>query len=468
MIQSVSQQSSRRVFAPLIETRSDVLLIILGIFFSLIISIGFLVYQMKHPGCCDADNYREIAQTYVDKGLLASHPYANLRTYFYPLALSYLLSLAHTINIRMEIVVWIFQWFVYTAATLVLSLAVARKNKKYGIVTFLLSGINIFISPYFSTTLTDSLYTSLTIFWFAAAIAMAGAGGQSSFPTKTRLLISATLMSGAILAIRPAGVWVAGGTAFLLLSQVLRIFRTDRSLNAAARLLGLIVACFLFFVLPLIPQVLINDSLYNKMTPFPVENLGSRQIIWGIQYLKYGTNMSRLGQMQMNYVNPFLENESEAEEAMLWYQHHPLAGAAIIGIKFVGAFDFDYLTPYIYDVRPFYRWPSAFVSLSIFFFGLWGLFRYTFFRGSHIQRFFGERFFPAVCLLLWGAVTLVSALELRFTLPILTLFIVLGIERVSFVAALRGRKLALAVGASLVSLSFLLIVASFISGTKYI
>jgi hypothetical protein len=462
MSKSASRFKFGKGLAPLIENRHDAILIICGIVISLIISGGFLIYQMKHRGCCDAQSYLEIAQKYASGGIFAEHPHAKLRSYLYPLALSCLLNLANAVNVKLDIVVWLFQWLVYVAAALALSLTISKKNKKIAIIAFMLFCINVFISPYLSITLTDALYTSLAIFWFAAAISYEAVPSESELVLKRWPLLLAALLSGAILAIRPAGIWVAAVTASLFISRCCRMFQAHKTIKSALRILGIFVVGLMLFLAPLIPQMLINHFHFAKITPFPVLNLGGTQFRWGIRYLKYGTNLSGPGDVEMFYINPFLKSEASS----LWYLRHPLSGSATIAAKFIGAFDFDYLLPYIYDIRPFYRWPSAFISLSILFFGLWGLLHYAFNRDACVQRIFGERFLPAFCLLAWGAVTLLSALELRFTLPILALLMVFCIERLIFIAALRGKKLAMAAGAYLLAISFLLIVADFISRTN--
>jgi hypothetical protein len=44
----------------------------------------------------------------------------------------------------------------------------------------------------------------------------------------------------------------------------------------------------------------------------------------------------------------------------------------------------------------------------------------------------GPRFLPLICFTTWSAVSLVSAMELRFTLPMYALLLPFTVERVSF------------------------------------
>ncbi len=130
----------------------------------------------------------------------------------------------------------------------------------------------------------------------------------------------------------------------------------------------------------------------------------------------------------MFYPNPFFE-VTQGALGLSWYFKNPLSALATLILKFVSAFDFDYILPYIYNLKPWYRWVSGFFSLSIFYFGLWGVISYTFSKTKE-TFFFGPRLFPLVCLASWASVALLSMYELRFGLPMLVLFFLFSAERI--------------------------------------
>jgi hypothetical protein len=85
--------------------------------------------------------------------------------------------------------------------------------------------------------------------------------------------------------------------------------------------------------------------------------------------------------------------------------------------KFVGAFDFDYLVPYP-NTGYGLSWLTTTISFLILLTSLFVIIRHT--LGLSKSSALGPRWFPATILIAWGALNLITALELRFTLPILT------------------------------------------------
>jgi len=280
-------------------------------------------------------------------------------------------------------------------------------------------------------------------------------------------ILLATVLSTLIFVQRPAGIWVILANFIMLVYYGFSFLSKHHFRINFIKTFAVTIILTTAFIIPLVPQIHINTLHFQKVSPFPVADLGSSQLSWGINYLKYATNLSG-GGASVYYKNPLASAYKENTNPIDWYIHNPIESFETLGIKFVGAFDFDYLFPYIYNFNPSYRWPSAFVSLSFLYFGMWGIFSYLiFYSKKNDQDFtFGNRIFPFVCLLTWSAVTIPSAIELRFSLPLLSVFIIFTVERMFYLSNLSVAKKLFHTIVYAICMSGFLFIANFISQTK--
>ena len=202
------------------------------------------------------------------------------------------------------------------------------------------------------------------------------------------------------------------------------------------KVLGKSVGETLLGALPVIFQSLIQWFKYGQFTPLPVSDLGAKQIIWGIQNVKYATWHGK-GDSPRNYYSSEKLIGVANPEGLSWYWENPIPALNLILHKLVGAFDFDFLVPY----------PDSSFGLSWLFSSISFL---TLIVGGlacviHVFRpmaGLGPRWLPSLIVLSWGSIALLSALELRFTLPILAY---LGILQViftrSFLRSARSNKI---------------------------
>lgn len=398
-----------------------------AVLFALVLGLLFLLYQTRFPPCCDAEQYLGLGALYSESSIAAKSTDASVRTYLYPLIIGYLIKVSNIVQLPVIFVLFAFQFSLYVYAVYKFASAVTcqhllLKNPIFGAALF-----NLYVYPYFSLTLTDSLYTSLTIFWLYAAVrffSSTAAGGL----WKSSML---GLVAAACFMVRPAGIWV------LVLTAGIYIWMAVKQVDWTSGLRLMLIGFSAIFV-PLVPQIYINLLNYGVASPFPVFKLGAAQIQWGIENLKYATFLGG-GNPQMFYRNPFYESGN----GLQWYFDNPLLAVYTLTLKLIGAFDFDYIFPYIYDKQPWYRWITGFVSESIFFLGCWGMLLHAF-KPSELYIKIGPRFFPLFCFMAWASVSLASAIELRFTLPILAVLLPLSVERLFFlgrVAFLNDSKL---------------------------
>jgi len=370
------------------------------------LSLYFFYMHIKYPPCCDVVQYINLANIY-NSGDILTYKEAG-RTFGYPWFLSFVFAIADFINIPRSFLMLLVQTAVYFSAILLICFLASKYSKRLTISVFLLCCCNIYVAPYFGLALTDSLYTSLCLLFYGML------GYQMlSFRDKGRVSIGSILLvilliSFAII-VRPAAVWLVGPYV-VTISYVLY--------HKAASLSGVIVA-IVMGTIPLMIQVTMNFSQFGLFTIFPAISLGDMQIVWGIENIKYGTWMG--GGAPQNYypANAFVD-VSASQSGLIWYANNPIDGLRLVLVKFIGAFDYDFLSPYP-TVKPYFMWLPSILSFTVLWVGLSGIFVHLLVKRLPMLGF---RFLPFLILICWGAVNLVSALELRFTLPIVCYFLV--------------------------------------------
>lgn len=412
----------------------------------LAIAIGFLIHHILWPPCCDADYYVDLAGRYNAEGLASvKEP---LRTFAYPLGLSLALALSRILGTTVLLPVFIVQLAAYYLATLAVANVVAEKSGRLSVAIYLALCANIFVIPYASVTITDSLYTSLALMlltWGMKTELLSTA--TEPVVTRRWILVGVFLLSLAI-EVRPAAIWLVVPTLIYLFRLLVRV-----RVSIASTFLVVAIGA-----IPLYVQVVLNVMNYGTVTIFPVTDLQKQQIVWGIENIKYGT---WLGGSVVNNFYPArgLVAVGSGPLDVGWYFENLLEAVKLLGLKLVGAFDFDYLTPYPYRKTPL-KWAASLVSFSIFSIGLFGIALHLV-TGKLVAL--GARYMPLVIFVSWCAVSLVSALELRFTLPLVTYLIVVACAAGDLLIRTGSRRLALLMASSwVVSMPLLFLVARLI------
>ena len=373
------------------------------------ISYYFFLLQQEYPPCCDAVSYALIATQTNSLGFLESQ--IPLRTFAYPLFLTGVEKISAISSVNYALLVFIFQFALYAVAVInALSFFAAdikSTTAKSAILLFLCC--NIYVAPYIAITLTDSIYVSLCIIVITNICRL-----LASLEVKYHLICITAFLTALAIVIRPTAIWLAGPLLFyfaiLIFSKRVAPFKLATAVVIAAIPLGI--------------QIFINSSRFDAFTFFPATDLGKAQVEWGITHLKYATWMGG-GAPQNYYPSAGLINPVPGESGftVMWYFNNIVEGIKLVFVKFVGAFDFDYLVPYPYFVIQDFWIPSVF-SFGFMFFGVCGVIYHAWTNNVVVL---GNRFLPAIILVSWGAITLISALELRFTLPILLYFMIVAV-----------------------------------------
>lgn len=193
----------------------------------------------------------------------------------------------------------------------------------------------------------------------------------------------------------------------------------------------LLVVTILGFLVAISPQLYINFYHFNKISFLPAANLGNQQINWGIQIIKYATNLSGIGSSHgLFYSNPFALHFDE-KEGLSWYFSNLGLGVNTIFLHIFNVFSFDYYFPYIYNAYPKYKIYTLLYSWFIIFWGIFGIYKTSNnifylkkeeFKNIYIAKFLLYVVIPVVFLSSLSILA-ISAVEVRFSLPLVLILL---------------------------------------------
>ena len=380
----------------------------------------------------DAWQYRDLAFQYAQAFLGAGDfPADQTRTSSYPILLLFTLALGKILGVAGPESVFMLHlsiWWVaisYTHFSLGKLLRITKLSPssqslqqmrtKFGrnIVVIIL-GLNIFVSPYLSVGLTDSIYTSLTLMFVVWATRYASNpwGGASIF--------TGLLLASLALVIRPAAIWLFIPLVFVFVIASLGKARVWNSERAGVPRVGKALFLAGAASLPIIIQSSIQYLKFGVFSPLPAGHLGLTQVVWGVEYVKYATWFGD-GEPQNYYPSEELIGP-QTPEGISWYLQNLFPAIQLLTFKLIGAFDFDFLVPYPTEQSE-NSWVFGSVSLVIFILGLTSL-------AIHIVRpleFLGPKWLPLIIFLSWSSIHLLSAVEIRFSLPMVLYFSMISI-----------------------------------------
>lgn len=341
-----------------------------------IIAMGFATafaffcffYQIKHPPCCDANGYMRMAMRYVANGISPVEPELDpLRLYGYPYFLSIVIKVSNFLGIQHSILIFLTQLSLYLFFLLKL---VRHINSEYSerIATIVLLALsaNIFIYPYIAISLTDGFTAILVVAlaYISLKILTGILNDKDDWYFSVHYVILGFIVGFQIM-VRPASVYMIGFLISIVLFYL--ICKKERSISSG---LSVILSAAIGFTLAITPQVVFNFTNFKVLKFLPVADLGSTQLDWGINQLKYLTNLTG-GNLQMCYKSPWAVNV--VGEGISWYINNPVDGIKTIFMHLYGVLDFDYLFPYVYKLETKYS-PYLFIySQFIIFWGFVGL-----------------------------------------------------------------------------------------------
>ena len=413
-----------------------------GSFILLCLTTYFLPeHTISLPGN-DAAGYLQLGQTWN------SNSADQLRTYLYPFILSHLIRISHFLTLPFTFLLILLQAGSYIIAAVTLARAMRSQNQTLAGAVFLLLGCNIFVAPYFSITFTDSLYTSFSLI-ILAQLMQAEQQSCRGIQTSLKTLLLITTLATFSIVLRPAALWLL---APVLLSFLRLVTKKTAALSDV--ILALTISSF-----PLLIQIVINLTHYKIMSPLPVADLGIQHLRWGIENFKYTTYLGYKYYVAFFYNSGYSLGSDLKNSPLMWYLHHPLSGSTLLTYKLISAFDFDFILPYPHSL-PEHAWLASTFSLTILYLGLCGVCTHLL---TNALPVLGFRYTPLLIVTAWASISLSSATELRFTLPLLTYFIVIACIFVNYLYTLRNIRFILGtIGAALIVLPLFFNVANFV------
>ena len=352
---------------PVLRTclRSRALKIATYLFLLCTVTIAGLIalhrHDLDYPSCvgCDASEYGVMALGIKKLGIFGAWNGNNVRTYGYPLFISLVLT-EHDLTQKMAGYftpkLAIAQSLLYILACLCLFFVILQKSPALAWCCALGLLWNPFVLNYIPLRLTEGLnatiLVSLTVIVCALSL------------HKTRLLqfyalvLLGSLIAGFAMAVRPANfVIVAAWLGFLIFYKYYTGCRP--SIPSIVAIIGLAIT--------ILPQSVLNALYYGTLKPFPVIDLGSIHLKLGLLALKYETNLSGIGPLQLFYQNAFIEQINKSILGWQTYLWYPQYGIPTLLAHIFNSVNHSYFFTYVYDIRPsYYSLVNALNHLMLF------------------------------------------------------------------------------------------------------
>jgi hypothetical protein len=400
--------------------------------FAVLVSHGFLAHEWFFPSSWDAGLYAQLGREIAERGLFQWVTAADLRTYGYPLILSFVYRAANALGLSFTVVLFELQLAFYMAACLFFRNALSLAAPLAARIAFCGLLVNYYVLIYTPESLTESMSLSLLV--VAGGCWLVAYRRDGVWP-----LVAGSLVAGFAVMVRPANMfmvvaWIVG---------VVVIGLRQRPAWTRAFLAGGCVVISL--VLPTLPQLANNVVHFGKWTPLVVMDLGKMQQVWGIQNIKYATGMPPVPVAPIYYHNPLFAGTTVDEVSpWRWYLAYPGRGVLTLALHTFNLTDQDLLFTYSRDLDPWYRLPLGVINHGAVALGLVGLVLLG--RRIHAGRDRGGRdAFPVLLALIatYLAVYAWTAVEMRFgSVLLLMLFPFAGYAAVRVAAGRSGRTIA--------------------------
>lgn len=334
---------------------------------------------------------------------------ANLRTYLYPGWLALGTLLVGEVRLKPFISILQYLFLLGSCACILKCIHQTERGKRPGWLLALTGG-TLICNPYLIQAAT-LLTTDLT----AACLIGVAFYAFLFRPWSVRNSIAAPVMIVLAGMIRPAMFYFL--FAFLI-CYVVKFFR-EAETHSPYTFLKPVPAALLLCFLCCVPQFIWLKQLSPDEFRFPiVANLGSSQMVWGMQSLKYGTYVGSERGPQVFFRNPFFDDSIKSSGE--FFQRKPLSAAATCLCHILSMIDHGEIDTYMRSLDSWSRKVSSFFNY---------LFWYIILLGLLLQiRLRRRKIVPGATLLQLGVPILIyfaccsmTLVEARFLYPVLLL-----------------------------------------------
>lgn len=327
---------------------------------SALLATVLLFFHMRDAVMPDSFVYQIYALRAQRYGLFTDM--GTLRTYAYPLFLSWLAPLTGRDILHLSLGAGVVQWIVYASGSLVLLQSLPRQERTWRASI----GLGLLLNPWLLAQVTDALTEGLLIglwVWIAAltwrSLSAIHVRAFAAFAAVATLLVAVTVV------VRPGAVPVAAGwAAAMVASLALRPGTWREKMTRFALLVFLaVVGCGVAWG----PQLAYNYKVAGGLA-FPVVcQLGDLQMAWGVFLWKYDTLLLPDGSAgPFYYPNPLLPTAPALSPAWTWYVQYPLIGAVTVAAHLFNSLSVHDLFTTVYVEQSWLRWPLRAVYWALF------------------------------------------------------------------------------------------------------
>ena len=380
--------------------------------------VGIITYcgLRNQPFFYDANSYVLAAHGIAEKGLLGNWYHVELRTYGYPLFLHGAFKIADWFHVGPTTSIFTLQWSLFVASARFATNSFFRSARTRRL-AFVAVAANPLLVVYAPQALTESLTVScvLVVVGSLSRAALARRGTVAA----AWLVVGATTSSLAM-EVRPSNLLIPA--CFVLAAGGVVLWTRSPSRWPSKVLTAAVVTAA--SVLPVVPQIMINQQNFQRLTPLPVYDLAGLQSRDGLALIRYGSNVSTdCGDPALRFLNPTKPPvATRPSQALHFYLLSWPEGPETAALHIFSGLDPRPFLTYQHDFGATYeRWLQAFV-LALLIAGTAGVAAVlSAFRAGAWKRRMDVGFLGVVTL---GSVAILatSAAEFRFgVLPILTI-----------------------------------------------
>lgn len=380
-----------------------------------VISVIFMYmtyqYQISHPPCCDAVVYMDIAKFHIENDLFTKFPWAELRLYGFSSILAFFFYVFGYENAIIFYTIFICISYIVLSILIVNQLKVYVKNNNMLHIAF---ALNVFLFPYLTVPLADGISVILWMILFYLILKIVSSENRKLLYI---LIFLYSYILGMSIMVRPSNI----NLILLIPMMFVLTYLTKKELNKILTLLVLLLG----FFIAVLPQLYINFIFFQKISFLPVVELGSLQIKWGVECIKYATNLSGEGIPQLYYKNPFYLPIDKI--GLSWYFTNIENGIKTVFLHIFNVFTYDNYFPYIYDLYPKYKNLTLVYSWFILYFGAIGTINtiVTLYKNENHSKDIKIVFFVFFPIIMLSSISIlaISAVETRFSLPLITILL---------------------------------------------